>query len=263
MIETEKTNYGNWIPRTFMTLCYSAVALLLAIELGLFFASVGTVVLWLVGVVLLLALLFTLYMQVCRWLFSFTGRGLMGKFHEYLLAHLDWDGHGQMLDIGCGAAALTVRCAHTYPQAQITGIDYWGIGWNYAKEQCERNAAIEGVGEQTVFRKGDAAKLDFADGTFDAAVSNFVFHEVRTQPDKHLVIREALRVVRSGGSFAFLDLFGQKQLYGDMTAFVAQLRKEGISEIHYIANVEKQPFMPAFLRTPWMMYGVGLIYGKK
>ena len=125
MIETEKTNYGNWIPRTFMTLCYSAVALLLAIELGLFFASVGTVVLWLVGVVLLLALLFTLYMQVCRWLFSFTGRGLMGKFHEYLLAHLDWDGHGQMLDIGCGAAALTVRCAHTYPQAQITGIDYW------------------------------------------------------------------------------------------------------------------------------------------
>ena len=155
MIETEKTNYGNWIPRTFMTLCYSAVALLLAIELGLFFASVGTVVLWLVGVVLLLALLFTLYMQVCRWLFSFTGRGLMGKFHEYLLAHLDWNGHGQMLDIGCGAAALTVRCAHTYPQAQITGIDYWGIGWNYAKEQCERNAAIEGVGEQTVFRKGD------------------------------------------------------------------------------------------------------------
>ncbi len=44
---------------------------------------------------------------------------------------------------------------------------------------------------------------------------------------------------------------------------LAQLRKEGISEIHYIANVEKQPFMPAFLRTPWMMYGVGLIYGKK
>ena len=82
MIETEKTNYGNWIPRTFMTLCYSAVALLLAIELGLFFASVGTVVLWLVGVGLLLALLFTLYMQVCRYLFSFTGRGLMGKFHE-------------------------------------------------------------------------------------------------------------------------------------------------------------------------------------
>ena len=89
MIETEKTNYGNWIPRTFMTLCYSAVALLLAIELGLFFASVGTVVLWLVGVVLFLALLFTLYMQVCRWLFSFTGRELIGKFHEYLLAHLD------------------------------------------------------------------------------------------------------------------------------------------------------------------------------
>ena len=119
MIETEKTNYGNWIPRTFMTLCYSAVALLLAIELGLFFASVGTVVLWLVGVVLLLALLFTLYMQVCRWLFSFTGRGLMGKFHEYLLAHLDWDGHGQMLDIGCGAAALTVRCAHTYRMSTL------------------------------------------------------------------------------------------------------------------------------------------------
>ena len=51
--------------------------------------------------------------------------------------------------------------------------------------------------------KADAAKLPFLDDTFDAAVSNFVFHEVRSQRDKQALIREALRVVKPGGAFAF------------------------------------------------------------
>ena len=36
----------------------------------------------------------------------------------------NWDGKGSLLDIGCGAAALTVRCAKAFPEAEITAIDY-------------------------------------------------------------------------------------------------------------------------------------------
>lgn len=79
----------------------------------------------------------------------------MGKMHQNLVDHMEWDEKGKLLDIGCGAGALTIRCAKKYP---------------------------------------------------DAAVSNFVFHEVRTQPDKRQVVREALRVVKKGGSFAFQDM---------------------------------------------------------
>ena len=47
-------------------------------------------------------------------------------------------------------------------------MDYWGKEWSYAKEQCEKNAKLEGVAAQGHFQKGDAAKLDFPDETFDA-----------------------------------------------------------------------------------------------
>lgn len=187
----------------------------------------------------------------------------MGKVHQYLVDHMKWDGNGTLLDIGCGAGALTIRCAKTYPNAVLTGIDYWGAEWSYAKEQCEANAKAEGVAERITFQKGDAGKLEFASESFDAAVSNFVFHEVRSQSDKRQVVREALRVVKKGGSFAFQDMFEQKALYGDMNAFIEELKAEGISEIYYVGNVEQEDFVPKFVTAPWMIKGVGLIYGRK
>ena len=93
-------------------------------------------------------------------------------------------------------------------------MDYWGAEWSYAKDQCEKNARAEGVADRVIFQKGDAAHLDFPDGTFDAAVSNFVFHEVRSEKDKRKIVREALRVVKKGGSFAFQDLFSQESCTG-------------------------------------------------
>lgn len=186
----------------------------------------------------------------------------MGRIHQYLADHLDWDGRGKLLDIGCGAGALTNRCAKLFPRAELTGMDYWGAEWSYAKDQCEKNARAEGVADRVKFQKGDAAHLDFPDGTFDAAVSNFVFHEVRSEKDKRKIVREALRVVKKGGSFAFQDLFSQEKLYGDMNEFVEELKAEGIAEVHYIPHVEKQGFIPRFVQAPWMLSGVGLLYGK-
>ena len=54
------------------------------------------------------------------------------------------------------------------------------------------------------------------------------------------MVREALRIVKKGGAFSFQDMFSQKALYGDMEEFVEELKKEGITEIHYIGNLEKK-----------------------
>ena len=40
---------------------------------------------------------------------------------------------------------------------------------------------------------GEAAHLEFPDESFDAVVSNFVFHEVRSEKDKRRVVQEALQ----------------------------------------------------------------------
>lgn len=257
------TDYGNWVPAAMMKLCGILLAVLALAELAGIVLIHSLIFNVIIGLLFLVVLAYTLYMWRCRNLFAFEKGGLMGKVHAYLVEHLSWDGAGTLLDIGCGAGALTIRCAKRFPEADLTGMDYWSAEWSYAKEQCERNAKLEGVAGRIHFQQGDAAKLDFKDETFDAAVSNFVFHEVRTQPDKREVVREALRVVKKGGVFAFQDLFAQKQLYGDMEAFVEELRREGIAEIHYIANVEKKGFIPKFVQAPWMLSGIGLLYGKK
>lgn len=263
-IMNEKANYGNWVPEKALYMLFGAAVVLGAIAVIVQVVLSKPVITAAAGVLCVLALIMAVYMLICHETFAFGKGNMMAGVHEHLVEHLDWNGEGRLLDIGCGAAALTVRCAKAFPKAQITAMDYWGAEWNYAKEQCEKNAQIEGVADRTSFQKGDAAKLDFPDESFDAAVSNFVFHEVRTAKDKRDVVREALRIVKKGGVFSFQDMFSQKALYGDMEQFVRELKAEGISEVHYIGNLEKKlDFIPGFVTTPWMISGMGIIYGKK
>ena len=173
-----------------------------------------------------------LYMFRCRALFDFRRGGLMGTIHQYLLAHLPWDGKGTLLDIGCGSGALTIRCAKAYPQAALTGVDYWGTEWSYAKEQCERNAVAEGVSGRITFQKGDAAHLDFPDGSFDAVVSNYVYHNVMGA-DKQALLLETLRVLKKGGVFALNDDM-KPRMYGDMEEFARELRDMGYEDVRLI-----------------------------
>lgn len=260
----EKTNYGNWVPERMLYLLFGAAAVCLVLSLVFGIMVNVPVIAIITGVLCVATFGMAIYMLICHEKFAFGKGNMMAGVHEHLVEHLSWDGNGKLLDIGCGAAALTVRCAKTFPNARITAMDYWGAEWNYAKEQCERNARIEGIADRVSFQKGDAAKLDFADETFDAAVSNFVFHEVHSAKDKKDVVREALRVVKKGGVFSFQDLFSQKALYGDMEEFIELLKKEGIAEIHYIGDLEKKlDFIPGFVIVPWMIKGMGILYGKK
>ncbi len=268
----KRADYGNWVPAAIMKVIRRNTVFLLIISI-LLLILINNKIFAVIGFILTAAMfVMCLYMGRCRKIFDFNGGNLMGKIHQFLVDRFPWsesrqklgvnDGSGSIIDIGCGAAALTNRIAKTHPNATVTGIDYWGDEWSYAKEQCEKNAAIEGVSDRVSFQKGDAAKLDFEDETFDGAVSNFVFHEVKTAKDKRDVVKEALRVVKKGGAFAFQDMFGQRSLYGDMDAFLKELEESGtVSEIHYIANIENQDFVPKFVTAPWMIKNAGLIFG--
>lgn len=260
----KKTNYGNWVPENMLAYCFVAAAVLI-IAAAVTWMKLGNAVLTgILGVLGVISLVYAVYMLACHELFAFGKGNMMAKVHENLVKNLDWNGEGKLLDIGCGAGALTIRCAKRFPNAELTGIDFWGKEWNYAKEQCETNAQIEGVSGRTAFQKGDAAHLDFPTESFDAVVSNFVFHEVKSAKDKRDVVREALRVVKKGGCFSFQDMFSQKALYGDMEAFAEELRKEGIAEVHFIGDLEDRlDFVPSYVKAPWMIKGMGILYGKK
>jgi ubiquinone/menaquinone biosynthesis C-methylase UbiE len=179
-----------------------------------------------------------------------------------VIEHLEWNGEGKALDIGCGNAPLAIELAKRYPNTHVTGIDHWGGTWEYSRAVCEKNAAIESVASRMTFQKASAASLPFEDAYFDAVVSNLVFHEVGGVSDKRELIREALRVVKKGGAFAFQDLFLVKKYYGDVDDLVATIRSWGIKEVAF-ANTSHSEFIPKALRLPFMLGKIGIIYGKK
>lgn len=245
-------NYGNWVSSRLLHIFGSLGAVCLVATF--FFLPL------IAGAALFFAVF--AYFAYSRYLFSPPGGDIQAKVRELVLDHLDWQGNGKAIDIGCGNAALAIRLAKKYPNATATGIDYWGGKWEYSKSVCEQNAQIEQVSDRTVFQKASASKLPFDDGYFDGAVSNFVFHEVGDTKDKREVIKEALRVVKKGGKFAFQDLFLEKHSYGDIDKLLAEIRKWGIEEVHF-QNTSRAEFIPAALKLQFMLGAIGIIYGTK
>ena len=184
----------------------------------------------------------------------------MEKVHRTILSSLAFDGSGSLLEIGCGSGALTIRAALTWPKATITGLDYWGAMYNYSKALCEKNAASEGVGKRCTFVHGDANKLDFPDGSFDAVISNYVYHNIMGA-DKHALLLESLRVLRKGGVFVLHDNM-KPQMYGDMNAFAEKLKGMGFAEVRYVETAEA--IFGSKHRAAMMMLGSSaMIVGRK
>lgn len=262
-MDQKKTDYGNWVPLALMKRLAAIAGALLA------------------GEVLLIVL------DGPHGTYAPCG-GIAGRRRDTLAVHASLPrsvrlqpgrSHGTGPPVFDGPSALgrpghpaghrlRLRRPHhplrqTVSQRQPGGGGLLGRGVELRQGTVPAERRRRRVSHRVRFQKGDAAHLAFPDETFEAAVSNFVFHEVRTQPDKREVVREALRVVKKGGCFAFQDLFEKESLYGDMTDFLSQLRQAGVQELHYIPHVERQGFIPRYVQAPWMLSDVGLLYGRK
>ncbi len=164
--------------------------------------------------------------------------------------------------ISGAAAGLAIRLAKKYSKAEITGTDFWGSGWDYCQKQCKENASLEGVADRTDFHQASASLLPFPDETFDLVVSNLTFHEVKDTRNKRDLIKEALRVVKKGGTFVFQDLFLIKQYYGTPYGLVAAAKAAGAKTTEFV-NTSTSPFIPRALRLPFMLGTLGLLHGEK
>ena len=263
MNTASKPQYGNWVAPRMIRACVILAAILLMIEGELWIFADGQIALKII--IAVLAVFFiacVVYFRYARRLFSPEGGDIQSKVLDLLVSRIEWDGEGKALDIGCGSGALAVKIAKQYPQAQITGLDYWGKDWGYAKAQCERNAALEGVETRTDFTQGSADALPFADDTFDLAVSNMTFHEVKVSKNKIDLIKEALRVLKPGGTFVFQDLFGLKSYFGTPDELTAAVQAMGVQEVHF-ENTSTAPFIPKALKLPFMLGTAGVLKGRK
>ena len=247
-----RPDYGNWVPKR---LIYgSAIA-------GLAFL-ISTAWIVYLAILAILFFSFTAYLAFARHEFSSHGGGIQNSIRELVLDNLDWDGAGRALDIGCGNGALAIMVAKNYPEAEVTGIDYWGKRWEYSRDVCESNAEIEGVDGRVTFQKASAVSLPFEDGHFDAVVGNFVFQEVGGVRDKRELIREALRVVKKGGSFSFQDEFLVRASFGDPEDLVETVKSWGMDEVKFVRTRDAE-FIPRSLKLPMILGAIAILAGRK
>lgn len=251
-------NYGNWVRRRIL-LILGISALGAAVLSLLPFGSLYQLVMAVLAVMTFISFLLPLYSYV---MFSQHGGQIQDRVYNLIIQRLGLPIAGRIIDIGSGNGVLAVKLAQQYDGCEIVGTDYWGKNWEYSKEICDENARIGGVANRVHFQKADAAALEFASDTFDGAVSNLTFHEVRSVSDKREVVQEALRVVKRGGKFAFVDYFYDVKHYGAAAEFENYLRSLNLSHFE-MRSLREMIALPLVLRHPKVLGQAGIVYGTK
>lgn len=262
-----KPDYKNWFPKgmVYGILAGAAVCVLLFLVflLGDFIPSeaLKTVLTIIFGIASVVTIGFGIWGVKMHSAFSYDGtRQMSRQIIEGVAGHVALPSGGKGLDIGCGSGALAIAVAKRNPGAEVIGIDRWGKEYaSFSKTLCESNAKTEGVANAS-FENGDALHLNFADKSFDAVFSNYVYHNIPSH-DRQEILLETLRVLRKGGTFAIHDIFS-KSKYGDMDAFLTRLRGMGYESAKLI-DTTNGIFMSRG-EAGWMMLsGSALLIGKK
>jgi SAM-dependent methyltransferase len=85
------------------------------------------------------------------------------------------------------------------------------------------------------------AALEFPDNNFDAVVSCLTFHEIADVPHKSDGVVEALRGLRPGGRYVFLDLFGDPTFSPPVDRFRDIIGETGASIEEFVRLDELLP----------------------
>ena len=262
-----KPNYKNWVPKILIVGMGLATALSIAALIvfgicGLWVTGTWRIILGVLFAVATIGCGKTLQWSITAYrAFSYDGkRQLSRKIIEGTAEYITLPEGGIGLDIGCGSGALTIACAKRNPQGRMVGVDRWGKDYaEFSLPLCQSNAKAEGV-SNTAFQKADATKLPFADETFDAVTSNYVYHNI-SGVDKQQLLLETLRTLKKGGTFAIHDLMG-KNRYGDMEAFCQKLHEMGYAEVRMIDTTDGM-FMTKKESKLLMLQGSTLLVGRK
>ncbi len=126
---------------------------------------------------------------------------------EQLLDQLALKGDEKVLDVGCGRGLLAIGAAKRLKTGKVTGIDVWNpqdLSGNSA-EAARENAKAEGVADRVRFDTGDARKLVYPDGFFDAVTSSNALHTLDDDGERRQALMEMLRVLKAGGRLVIFD----------------------------------------------------------
>jgi len=137
----------------------------------------------------------------------------------------------RVLDVGCGRGLVLIETAKRLTQGRAVGVDIWKRSDQSGNslEVTLANAAAEGVADRVKVHDGDARRLPFDDGCFDAVVSSLVVHNIPDRAGRADAIREMARMLRPGGRLAVLDFRHTADYAGTLRAAgLAQVQRSGL-----------------------------------
>lgn len=111
-----------------------------------------------------------------------------------LIAALPATNNPTCLDLACGTGDICFLLANQYPNAAITGVDL--------TEDMLVLARRANRYPHVTFEKGDMAQLNVPDASVDIVTGGYA---LRNAPDLAVTIAEIYRVLKPGGTAAFLD----------------------------------------------------------
>ena len=113
-------------------------------------------------------------------------RATYRPIHDAVLKALAEPRVRRVLDIGCGTGQLATRIKQMLPTTEVIGCDFSA---GMLSRAAARRTAVR-------WTRGDAGRLPFHDGSFDAITSTEAFHWF---PDQHAALTEFYRVLKPGG----------------------------------------------------------------
>lgn len=137
---------------------------------------------------------------------------------EQLLDAADVERQVRVLDVGSGPGYVAAACA-------VRGADVVGV--DVAAEMVSLARRLQ---PELEFRQGDAERLPFADGSFDAVLGNFLVLHVG-RPDR--VAAELARVLASDGRLALTtwDIPERARLLGVLVDAVAEVGAQPTADV--------------------------------
>jgi demethylmenaquinone methyltransferase / 2-methoxy-6-polyprenyl-1,4-benzoquinol methylase len=124
--------------------------------------------------------------------------GMDERWRKRAIALLAPPRGGCVLDLCCGTGDVVFHLLRTDSSLHVTGIDFCIPMLDGARARAQREAHGDAA-----FIEGDVMALPFDDASFDGATMGF---SMRNVVDIDHVLREILRVLKSGARFVNLDV---------------------------------------------------------
>jgi arsenite methyltransferase len=135
------------------------------------------------------------------------------RLTEHLGRMLNLGSRTGVLDVAAGRGTSAITLATQFG-CEVVGIDYSQLSIAAAK----RDASARGLGETVTFHCGDAERLPFADGSFDAIICECA---LCTFPSKQSAVVEFARVLRPGGQVGLSDLTREGALVPELDSLLS------------------------------------------